>query len=311
MRAVLADCYGGPEVLSIAERSDPKLGPDSVLVRVRAASVNPVDWKILRGLRDSAFPTFMPFVPGWDFAGDVVAMGPAITDLSLGQPVFGYARKDYVGDGTWAELAAVPARGVAPMPSNADFVEASCLPLAGLTAYQAVTEKIELAAGETLLVHAASGGVGTMATQIAVSLGARVIGTASKRNADYVRSLGAEHVTYGEGLEERVLEAADGKVDAVLDLVGGDALRLSARLARDTRRIVSVVDVHSVRELGGQYVFVRPDVGGLRRLAAMLDDGSLRVNVERTAPMSDVRSAVAQVEGGHVRGKVVLLAEFD
>src|SRR5512144_1801134 len=190
MRLVVIVGYGGPEVLALGERPDPKLGPDSVLVRVAAASINPVDYKIVRGYLDPAFPTYLPLIPGWDVAGEVAAVGPAVTHVRVGQPVFAYARKDYIADGTWAELVAVPARGVAPAPESVDVVAASCLPLAGLTAYQALTDKLAVGPGDTVLVHAASGGVGTFATQIAVALGARVVGTAGDRNADYVRGAG-------------------------------------------------------------------------------------------------------------------------
>src|SRR5512135_1745216 len=197
VKAVVAGRYGGPDVLALGERPDPKLGPDNVLVQVAAASVNPVDYKIVRGYLDGAFPSCLPLIPGWDVAGEVAAVGPAVTHLEVGERVYGYARKDYIGDGTWAQLVAVPARGVAPAPESVDVVAASCLPLAGLTAYQALTDKLAVGPGDTVLVHAASGGVGTFATQIAVALGARVVGTASERNADYLRDLGAGGVRRG------------------------------------------------------------------------------------------------------------------
>ena len=306
MRAVFANEYGGPEVLELGERPEPKLGPDSVLVRVAAASVNPVDYKIVHGDLDAAFPTVLPMIPGWDVAGEVVAVGPAVTHVDVGQRVFGYARKDFIGEGTWAELVAVPARGIAPAPASLDAVEACCLPLAGLTAYQSLVEKLEIAAGDVVLVHAASGGVGTLAVQIASSFGARVIGTASAANQEYLRELGVEPVEYGDGLEDAVRALAPSGVDAVLDLVGGAALEASAGLVGDTHRIVSVVDAAKVKQLGGQYLFVRPDVDGLSALASLADDGHLRPHVERSWPLDDVRKAVEHAETGHVRGKIVL-----
>src|SRR5512144_345385 len=306
MRLVVIVGYGGPEVLALGERPDPKLGPDSVLVRVAAASINPVDYKIVRGYLDPAFPTYLPLIPGWDVGGEVAAVGPAVTHVRVGQPVFGYARKDYIADGTWAELVAVPARGVAPAPESVDVVAASCLPLAGLTAYQALTDKLAVGSGDTVLVHAASGGVGTFATQIAVALGARVVGTASDRNADYVRELGGQPVRYGDGLVDRVRAVAPDGVDAVVELVGGEALRVSPALVRDPRRIVSVVDAATVKELGGQYLFVRPDVEDLGELARLVDDGRVRVHVQDRFPWAEVRAAVDRAESGHVRGKVIL-----
>ncbi len=306
MRAVTANRYGGPEVLEVGEVADPKVGPDGVLVRVQAASINPVDYKIVRGYLDAAFPVVQPLVPGWDVAGEVVRVGPAVTHVEVGQQVFGYARKDFVGEGTWAQLVTVPARGVAPAPRSLSALEASGVPLAGLTAHQALTEKVDVGAGEVVLVHAASGGVGSLAVQLAAAAGARVIGTASARNHDYLRALGAEPVEYGDGLVDGVRALAPDGVDAVVDLVGGEALEVSPSLVKDPRRIVSVVDARTVTRLGGQYLFVRPDVAGLVELARLADKGVLRVHVERRFPLDEVRAAVAYAEPGHVRGKVVL-----
>lgn len=306
MRAVALDAYGGPDVLQVRDEPEPKVGPDSVLVRVRAASINPVDTYILRGFLDGGFPTVFPLVPGWDVAGEVVATGPAVRGLRPGQPVFGYARKDFIGAGSWAELVAMPARAVAPAPASVDLVQAACLPLAGLTAYQSLVEVLQVGAGDTVLVHAASGGVGTLAVQIAVAQGARVLGTSSARNADYVRGLGAEPVTYGEGLAEAVRGLAPDGVDAVLDLAGGDALAVSPDLLRTPGRLVSVVDADTVTASGGTYVFVRPDAGHLTELARLVDGGRLRAEVQAVHALDDVRAAVEAVETHHVRGKVVL-----
>ena len=310
MRAVLASRYGGPEVLDLGERPDPKIGPDTVLVRVRAASINPVDWKIVKGYLDGAWPVIFPLTPGWDVAGEVVAAGPAVTHVHPGDRVFGYARRDFTGEGTWAQLAAVPARGIALMPEQTDFAAASGLPLAGLTAYQCLADKARVSSGDSVLVHAASGGVGSMAVQIARALGAaRVIGTTSERNFDYVRGLGAEPVAYGDGLAARVRELAPDGVDAVVDLAGGEALAASAELVTNRHRVVSVVDAAGVTALGGQYVFVRPDVAGLDQLARWADAGQLRVHVEAEFGLDRVREAVEQAMAGHTRGKLVLTVD--
>lgn len=306
MKAMAADGYGGPEVLTLRDLPTPRLGPDSVLVRTRAAGVNPVDYKILQGLRDAAFDTVYPLIPGWDMAGEVEAVGPAVTGVRPGDEVFAYARKDFVGHGTWAELTAVPVRCVASAPEAADAVSAAAVPLAGLTAYQALTERLQVAGGMTVLVHAASGGVGSFATQIAVARGARVIGTTGARNAGYLQELGAEPVAYGEGLVERVRELAPDGVDAVLDLVGGAALRDSPALLRPHGRLVSVVDATEVSRLGGSYAFVRPDAAGLAELARLVDSGRLRVEVQRVLPLAEAVEALRLQKSGHVRGKLVL-----
>jgi NADPH:quinone reductase-like Zn-dependent oxidoreductase len=305
VRAVALDRYGSPEDLAVREVDDPKTGPDSVLVRVGAASINPVDYKVAEGLLDGAFPVLWPLVPGWDVAGEVVALGPAVRGLEAGQRVFGYARKDHLGGGTWAELVAVGARGIAPAPSSLDDVAASCLPLAGLTAWQSLVEVLQVGAGDTVLLHAATGGVGHLAVQIARSRGAEVVGTCSARNTGYLESLGARAVEYGDGLVERVRELVPDGVDAVLDLVGGPALEASPDLLTTPGRLVSIVDADTVQRLGGTYVFVRPDAGQLGELARLADAGELVPQVQSTHSLDDVAAAVAESAGG-VRGKVVL-----
>lgn len=306
MRAVVADRYGGPEVLELRQVDEPIVGPDSVLVGVRAASINPVDYKIVAGRLDTRFPTFFPLVPGWDLAGEVLEAGPAVRHLSAGDRVFAYVREDFIGAGSWAERCAVNMRAVAPMPATVDFVAAGCIPLAGLTAYQSLVEVLDVGAGDEVLIHSATGGVGTLASQIAVARGARVIGTCSEPNHDYLRSLGGEPVAYGEGLPERVRQLAPGGVDAVLDMLGGDVLQASGDLLRQPGRVVSLRDPAGVDRLGGTYVFVRPDVDQLTELRGLVDQGTLRPEVQSVHPVEDVREAVAEAATGHVRGKVVL-----
>jgi len=298
--------YGGPDVLEYTEVPDPKVGPDTVLVRVRAAGVNPVDWKIREGGLDGAFPTHFPLVPGWDVAGVVERVGPAVWELAPGDEVVGYVRTDHIQWGTYAEMVAAPVRCLARKPARVGFAEAAGLPLAGLTAYQALTQALHLVQDETLLVHAASGGVGSMAVQIATDVGAKVIGTAGARNHDHLRALGATPVEYGDGLADALAEAAPQGVDVVLDLVGGEALELSPKLLTGTGRLATVVDAGGVAALGGRYVFVRPDPVMLATLSRMVDDGRLAVHVSETFPLERAADAHRIVQGGHARGKVVL-----
>ena len=190
MRAITYSRYGGADVLELTEQPTPKVGPDSVLVRVRAASVNPVDWKVRAGYLDAVMDVTFPVVPGWDVAGVVERVGLDTPELQVGDEVYGYVRRDWVQGGTFAELVAAPVRTLARKPSSLSFEEAAAVPLAGLTAYQAI-RRAGVRAGQTVLVHAAAGGVGAFAVQIARSLGARVIGTASERNHEYLRGLGA------------------------------------------------------------------------------------------------------------------------
>ncbi len=305
MKAITYSSYGSPDVLEYVERPEPKLGPDSVLVKVKAASVNPVDWKVLGGYLDSALDAVFPVVPGWDVAGVVEKAGAAVTEYAPGDEVVGYVREDLVGRGTFAEYVAAPVRTLARKPANVSFEEAAGLPLAGLTAYQALVRSLEVRAGETVLVHAAAGGVGSLAVQIARALGAEVIGTASERNHDYLRSLGAKPVTYGDGLEGRVREIAPGGVDAVLDLVGGDALQVSPSLLAPGGRLASVAD-GAVVGLGGSYVFVRPDTADLTELGALVERGELKVEVASVYPLEKAADAFRESMGGHTRGKIAI-----
>ncbi|PRX97392.1 NADPH:quinone reductase-like Zn-dependent oxidoreductase [Allonocardiopsis opalescens] len=305
MRAVVYYRYGGPEVLEPAELAEPKLGPDSVLVRTRAAGVNPVDWKLRSGYLDTLIETHFPVVPGWDLAGVVERVGPDVTEYAPGDEVIGYVREDHVQRGTHAELVAAPVRTLARKPAGCSWAQAAGLPLAGLTAYQALGRGLGLAEGETLLVHAAAGGVGSLAVQIARARGARVIGTAGPANHDFLRGLGAEPVAYGEGLAERVRELAPGGVDAVLDSVGGETLEDSAGLLAASGRLVSIADP-GVNGMGGRYVFVRPDTADLTALGALVDEGKLTVEVAATFPLERTADAQALSAEGHTRGKIVV-----
>jgi NADPH:quinone reductase-like Zn-dependent oxidoreductase len=305
MRAAIYDRFGGADVLSVRDVEDPPVGPDTVLVRARATSVNPVDYKVREGYLRPAFPHHPPIIPGWDVAGVVEAVGPAVrTGLQVGDEVYGYVRRDDVCFGTSAELVPAPERTVTRKPGALSFEEAAAVPLAGLTAYQALTEALDLRRGERLLVHAASGGVGHLAVQIAHHLGAHVVGTASPAGHDALRDLGADEVLdYHAG---PVSEQLDRPVDAVLDLVGGDALADAPRQVRGGTRIASVIDPDTVLGLGGRYVFVRPDRDGLDALARLVDEGSLRVVVAATFTLDDIADAHRALERGAGLGKVVV-----
>ncbi|MRJ77045.1 zinc-binding dehydrogenase [Aeromicrobium sp. SMF47] len=304
MKAATFSAYG--EDLTLTEVDEPKIGPDWVLVDVKASSVNPVDWKVAAGGLDGALDTFFPVTPGWDVSGVVEAVGPAVTTLAPGDEVFGYVRKDAVHGGTYAEKVAAPIRTVTKKPANASFAEAAAIPLAGLTAFQCLVHVLDVVAGDIVLVHGASGGVGSFAVQIARSLGARVIGTASEANHDYLRELGAEPVVYGDGLVDRVRAIAPDGVTAVLDLNGAD-LAVSPELLAESSagRIASIIDT-GVKDMGGRYVFVAPDVTDLDELAAMFDDGLLAVEIAATFPLADAQKAWDLSQEGHTRGKIVI-----
>jgi NADPH:quinone reductase-like Zn-dependent oxidoreductase len=305
MRAAVYDEYGEADVLTVRDHDDPPVGPDTVLVRARATSVNPVDCKIRKGFLQGAYPHHPPIIPGWDVAGVVAAVGPAvITGLRVGDEVYGYVRRDDVCWGTTAELVPAPQRTVALKPSSLSFEEAAAVPLAGLTAYQCLVEALDIQAGERVLVHAAAGGVGRFAVQIALARGATVVGTASRRNHESLRALGVEEaVDYTEG---PVSEQLSVPVDAVLDLVGGDALADAPKQVKDPRRIASVIEPDTVLEQGGGYVFVRPERDHLDALTRLVDDGKLRVEVAATFPLDRIAEAHRESESGHTSGKIVV-----
>ncbi|MCO5969658.1 NADP-dependent oxidoreductase [Actinoallomurus soli] len=305
MKAITMQRYGGPDVLELTDVPEPKVGPDFVLVRVKAAGVNPVDWKIREGNLDGLFATDFPVIPGWDVAGVVERVGPAVSEFSPGDEVMGYVREDHIGRGTYAELVSAPVRTLGRKPKRLSWAEAAGIPLAGLTAYQALTKALAVTPDDTVLIHNASGGVGSFAVQIARAKGARVIGTAGPHNHDYLRELGAEPVAYGPGLADEVRRLAPTGVSAALDLVGGEAIDVTPELLTDKGRWASIVDP-SVRDRGGRYVFVRPDPTDLAALAGLADDGRLNVTVARTFPLGEAAEAQRLSAEGHTRGKIVL-----
>ncbi|WP_028049598.1 NADP-dependent oxidoreductase [Cellulomonas sp. URHD0024] len=305
MRAITYSRYGGPDVLELTDQPIPKVGADSVLVRVRAASVNPVDGYVRAGYLDGAMDVGFPAIPGWDVAGVVERVGLDTPELQVGDEVFGYVRKDWVHGGTFAEYVSAPVRTLARKPASLSFEEAAGVPLAGLTAYQSI-RRAGVQAGQTVLVHAAAGGVGSFAVQIAAALGARVLGTASSANHEYLRGLGAEPVEYGDGLVERVRALAPEGVDVILHYGGTEAIATAPALLADGGTIASILDAAARDELGGHYVWVRPSTQDLEALAALADDGRLKVEIAQVFELADTAAAHEASATGHVRGKVVV-----
>ncbi|MDQ1248712.1 MAG: NADP-dependent oxidoreductase, partial [Actinomycetota bacterium] len=280
-RAVNYVAFGGPENLGVGEVESMPMGPDSVQIEVAGAGINPVDYKVGYGYLAGAIETFFPVVPGWDVAGVVTAVGPAVTEFVPGDRVFGYARMDVIKHGTAAESVVLPVRLLARAPESINLVTAAAVPLVGLTAYQLVA-RMAIQPGEIVLVHNASGGVGQFAVQLARLAGARVIGSSSPRNHEHLRSLGVEAVSYGEALIEQVRALAPGGVDAVLDLVGGGALDASDVLLAPGGRVGSIADGEGAHARGGVYVFVRPSPADLTELSRLIDAGQLAVDLAAT-----------------------------
>jgi NADPH:quinone reductase-like Zn-dependent oxidoreductase len=305
--------FGGPGKLQRLELPEPKLPPDAVRIRIRAAGVNPVDWKLREGRLEPTFPHVFPVVPGWDAAGVVAAVGPGVVEVAPGDEVFAYCRKHFIGEGTYAEYVTVPVTFVARKPARLSWEEAGAMPLVGLTAYQALFFGAGLTAGETVLVYGASGGVGGLAVQIAVAAGAEVVGVAREEHREYVLGLGAyEVIDYTQrDVVDAVREFVPDGVDVLLDVVGGDTLARAVDAVRDEGRIVSIAQPPTderFRQRGIQpaYVFVRPDGEELEELADLAESGQLGVHLHEVVPLEEAARAHELLEQGHVRGKIVL-----
>ncbi|MYV64671.1 zinc-binding dehydrogenase [Streptomyces sp. SID2131] len=304
MRAVVVERWGGPENLVERDVERPEPGLNEVLVRVHAAGVNPVDWKT----RASGALIGWGSVPavGWDVSGTVEAVGPGVGHLRPGDGVFGmplFPRQA----GAYAEYVVAPARHLAPKPASLTHVEAAALPLAGLTAWQALVDAADVRPGERVLVHAAAGGVGHLAVQIAKARGAYVIGTASAAKHALVRELGADEVVdYREVRFEDVLR----DVDVVLDGIGGETAERSLKVLRPGGRLITLPgpdDVPAAPDgVRAVWVLVEPDHLGLRELAALVERGELRPVADTVLPLAEAAKAHAIGEEGRTTGKIVL-----
>jgi NADPH:quinone reductase-like Zn-dependent oxidoreductase len=301
MKAVTFTEYGGPEVLHVADVEAPHPGPGQIRIAVRAAAVNPVDWKARSGVMREVMPVSFPAIDGREAAGVVDELGPDVTDMAVGDEVFGFT----VG-GAAAEHAIL--EDFARKPAGLSWEEAASLPVAVETSVRVFTVLGGVGDGQTLLVNGAAGGVGTAAVQLARVRGARVIGTASERNHEFLRSLGAEPTTYGAGLVERVRALAPDGVDLAFDTAGrGDVPDLIA-LTGDPARVATIADF-SVAALG-----VKVTGGGdfraveaLGEAAALIEAGRFRMPVDQTFTFAQAGEAHRISQEGHVRGKLVLI----
>ncbi|MFB7377771.1 NADP-dependent oxidoreductase [Kitasatospora purpeofusca] len=290
--------YGGPENQEFLDRPVLEPGPGQLAVAVRAAGVNPVDWKVRRGLLGRERQ--LPFVMGSEASGVVERIGPGVTGFTPGDEVFGL-----VAAGAFAEQTLLLAGSSALKPAKVGFDLAATLPVAAATADDAVRD-IGVGAGQTLLILGVSGGVGSAAAQIARSRGIRVVGTAGDSNRAYVESLGAVPVRYGEGVADRIRAVAPDGVDGILDLIGGDDLRAAAVTLADRSRLVATSDPVTAQELGGRFVTRSTTPGTLAALAELVAAGELDPNISARYPLAHAAEALAAVESGHARGKLVL-----
>ena len=307
MKAVRIHGYGGPEVLKYEDAPRPEPAEGEVLVKVHAAGVNPVDWKIragyMRGFRD--YP--MPFILGWDFSGTIDQLGPGVApSWQSGDEV--YARPDLGLNGTYAEYIAVRASEIQHKPKSLDHVHSAAIPLAALTAWQAIFDAGQLQAGQRILIHAAAGGVGTFAVQLAHWKGAYVIGTASKVNHDFIKELGADEVIDYQA--SRFEDAVRG-VDVVLDTMAGETRGRSWQVLKKGGILVSILGQPSPEDAarygvraGG--IFVQPNPAQLAELAKLADTGKMRPIIDTVLPLAEAARAHEMNQTQHTRGKIVL-----
>ncbi|MFF6958995.1 zinc-binding dehydrogenase [Streptomyces sp. NPDC008317] len=296
MKAARFSRFGGPEVLEIVDLPDPHPGPGRIRIAVRAAGLNASDWKKRKGLMDEELPQTL----GYEAAGVVDEVGEGVTDVAVGDRVFGLCAEG----AAQAELAVLSF--YAPIPASLDFAGAAALPSAVETAARGL-DQLGVRGG-TVLINGASGSVGAAAVQLAVARGARVIGTASPANHDFLRSLGAEPVSYGDGLSDRVRALAPDGVDTALDVAGSGALPELIALAGGPDHVVTLADFLGAREHG--VTFSRGDSGRalyvLTEIGPLIEAGRFSLPVARTFPLADIAQAHRLSEEGHVRGKIVL-----
>jgi len=312
MQAIAITEFGGADKLQLIDVPMPEPGQGEILIRVKAAGVNPVDWKIRRGMLKGRMPHKFPLIPGWDAAGIVSRRGPGADFFADGAQVYAYCRTPVIRGGTYAEYVTVPQENAALKPKNMSFEEAATVPLAALTAYQSLFDAAKLERNESVLIHAAAGGVGSFAVQLARNQGARVFGTASPRNHAYIRGLGCTvPVDYTSGdFRPRVRQANPDGVDVVFDCVGG-VLTASMEVLGKAGRVVSIVDpgeVEKLKQKGVQahYVFVSPNHDELTALTRMIEDGRLRTHISARFRLDEAAKAQAMSETQHTVGKIVL-----
>ncbi|MEV0424806.1 NADP-dependent oxidoreductase [Streptosporangium canum] len=299
MKAAAFSEFGGPEVLRAMEIETPEAAEGQVRVRVRTAGVQPFDVAVRQGWMPAGVSGDLPRIPGNEFAGVVDQVGEGVRGVSVGDEVLGFNLLN-----SYAEYIVVPAENVTAKPANMPWEVAGGFTAGTQTAHIALRQ-LGVGEGDTVLVHAAAGSVGTAAVQLARLWGATVIGTAREENHDYLRSLGAIPVAYGEGLLERVRALAPGGVDMVLDGAGGEALDVSLRLVKGDR-IVTLVEHDKAEELGVQVTRGVRLASRLAELTELYSDGALTFHVRRTYPLDQAADAHREVEAGHGRGKVVL-----
>ncbi|MCJ7843449.1 NADP-dependent oxidoreductase [Lederbergia sp. NSJ-179] len=301
MRAAAFSSYGPPDVLRVMEFDDPQAGTGQVRVRIKSAGIQPFDCAVRSsGWTPPGLTVSFPQILGNEFAGTIDQLGNGVTDFSVGDEVLGWALM-----ACYAEYVVVNVDQIVRKPLEMPWEEAGVVTASGQTAHTALQE-LGVGKGDTVLIHAAAGGVGTFAVQLAKAWGATVIGTASERNHDYLRSIGAIPVTYGDGLVDRVSSLMPEGVNVAFDAAGGEALEASVKLVENKNRIGTIVAFDRVEELGVRPIRSQRSTDRLSELVNLYIQGKINIHVRNIFPLDEVAKAHQEIENGHGCGKVVL-----
>ncbi|MBS1501910.1 MAG: NADP-dependent oxidoreductase [Bacteroidetes bacterium] len=306
MKAVRIHQFGGPDVLELEEAPMPEPAADEVLVKVYATSVNPVDWKIREGARKEKFPVGLPLIPGWDVSGVVEKVGENVKRFKWGDEVYG--RPDPSKNGAYAEYIVVKASQLGLKPKSIDHINAAAVPLAGLTAWQGLFDRGHLQKGQKVLIHAASGGVGSFAVQFAKWKGAYVIGTTSAANISFVKQLGADEVIdyKSENFEDRLSD-----IDLVFDTIGGETQKRSIQVLKNGGRLITTLKPEFQAEAKEKHIYLEGYTAQsypeqLEQIGGLIDEGRIQPVISMVMSLEEARKAQRISEEGHVRGKIVI-----
>lgn len=310
MKAAYYEEFGELNQIKVGELDKPEPGEGEVLIRIQSAGVNPVDAAVARGMLKDAIPAEFPVVPGWDVAGLIEERGHSARRFAKGDKVYAYARRPVIQHGTFAEYISIPESYVAKSPEKLTMEEAGGIPLTGLTAYQSLFDAGTLKGGETVLILGASGGVGSLAIQLANWKGATVIGVAGSSNQEYMQDLGADYtIDYSKGdVGEAVDKIAPDGIDMIFHCSRGDSLEQSHDRLKEGGRLISITNSDPKRrdDIHFQYVFVEPNALQLEHLSELADSGSLKVPVSKIFKLDDAQQALQEIESLHTRGKTVI-----
>lgn len=309
MKAAYIEAFAPSGNVKVGQIPTPTPEPGEVLISVTYAGVNPIDAKIAEGLAQSRMPHYFPLILGWEASGIIHSLGEGVTSFKKGDKVYLYCRKPTAQWGSWAEYLTYPAEHVAPVPKNISMAEAAGVPLAGLTAWQALFDKAQLKAGERVLIHGGGGGVGGYAIQWAKIHGAHVITTASPAKFEYVKQFGADEVI--DYRSRSFVEQISSKVDVAFDTIGGAVYTQSFEVLKPGGRLVSLlvqpnVELAQKYQVRAEYLFVSPNAPQLKEMARLFEQGKVKPPVVQEMSLDQAPRAIEEIKKGHTQGKIVL-----